>query len=262
MTSAGRWRRLEDEGAGARSGDVPRARLLPGRSGRGRSGRGGCCRTRRRLGRGRPAHPQSDRLEDPLARHRVGPDELPAVLEVEQLGGCDLADAVDGENARRRRRRRAAHRRVGCRIAAPRPACPPPASRVFVPRPAQALSLAGPAGPGRGSCATTASRPPKDPGVRQGSCSAPGRHRQGRPRQGRPRGRLLASISSSVAPDSDTTMRAIALTTSPSRMFMTRTPVAVRPWRLMSDAAMRIITPSRLCSMISWLSRTMRTPTR
>ena len=37
-----------------------------------------------------------------------------------------------------------------------------------------------------------------------------------------------ASISSSVAPLSLTTMRAMALTTSPSRMFMTRTPVAVR----------------------------------
>jgi len=41
-----------------------------------------------------------------------------------------------------------------------------------------------------------------------------------------------------------------------------RTPVAMRPWRLMSSARMRITTPSRLWSMISWFSRTRRTPTR
>ena len=53
-----------------------------------------------------------------------------------------------------------------------------------------------------------------------------GAGRLGRPTRRAPQS---ASISSSVAPDSLTTMRATALTTSPSRRFMTRTPCVARP---------------------------------
>ena len=56
------------------------------------------------------------------------------------------------------------------------------------------------------------------------------------------------------------TTSATALTTSSSLRFMTRTPVAERPWLEMPPAAVRWTMPPTLMNTSSWCSRTTSAP--